>query len=57
LLGLSKMPHPQREGGAFEHLGARMVVSAADGWERRMLRHGPITRCPSESLPPPSVQE
>ena len=31
LLGLGELPLPQREGGAFEHLGAGMVVSAADG--------------------------
>ena len=41
LLGLGEVPHPQREGGAFKHLRAGMVVgSATDRWERRMLRQG-----------------
>ena len=39
LLGLSEVPHPQREAGAFKHLRAGMVLSATDRWER-MLRHG-----------------
>jgi hypothetical protein len=40
LLGLSETLRPQRVGGAFEHLDAGMAVPAADGWERRMFRHG-----------------
>jgi hypothetical protein len=39
LLGLGELPLAQRDGGAFERLASRMLVSATSGRERRMLRH------------------
>jgi hypothetical protein len=38
-LRLGELSLSQREGGAFEHLGAGMLVSAANGRKGRMLRH------------------
>ena len=44
LLGLGELTASERERGAFEQLGAGMMLCAADGWERRMLWHGACTR-------------
>ena len=42
LLGLGEPPHSQRGSGAFERLGAAMLLSAADGGEGGRLRHRDI---------------